>query len=249
MALQLAVACALLAFANAGQIMFGQQMQTGGQQMQMGGQQMQMVPAGNGCNQGTEGCAIPDMGVENMEEYLEQQMEQQQYETQAMADRIKAQFEGLVKNVSAKKTRFAMSIVTEFISMCECGRSSNAIYSSVFLESAKSLNLTDTMDMTDDRLPYQAKSEKEARELVFMGLIKAICEAAGTYLTFADQVNQRIPAYTQARKKPELNLSARLVRNGRQSCPQQCGMNLGRVDVYGDLELSDVGVVPLNRFR
>ena len=38
-------------------------------------------------------CEIPT-GADNLEEYLQQQMESQQYETQQMAEKIRAQFEG-----------------------------------------------------------------------------------------------------------------------------------------------------------
>ena len=40
------------------------------------------------------GCEIPMPTRDNMEEYLEQQMREQQYETQQMAEKIRAQFEG-----------------------------------------------------------------------------------------------------------------------------------------------------------
>ena len=40
-----------------------------------------------------EGCQIPMQTMDNIEQYLEEQMRQQQYETQAMSERIHAQFE------------------------------------------------------------------------------------------------------------------------------------------------------------
>lgn len=145
--------------------------------------------------------AIPDLGNMDMEAYLEQQMQQQQFETQAMAERIRAQFEGLVKNVTMKKQRYAMTLVTEYVSFCECGSSATQVYNALFIQNARNLNLTDSIDMYDtSKQPYQAQNEEEARMLIFGGLVKAMCESATAFLTFADQVNQRIPAYTAGRK-------------------------------------------------
>jgi len=158
--------------------------------------QQMMVPMGNDCNHGSmEGCAIPQPSMENMGEYLEQQMQQQQYETQAMSEKIKAQFEGMVEKVTMRKHRYVMSLVTEFVSFCECARSSGEIYNALFVQSARALNLTDMVEVYDNsRMPYQAKSEEEARMLVFGGLVTKMCESAGTFLTFADSVSQRITA-------------------------------------------------------
>jgi len=202
MALLVAVLCGLMALANAGMI------QMGGMQQQQ--QQQQMIPMGSGgCNnqqpgpngEMPAGCEIPDMGNVNMEEYLEQQMQQQQYETQAMAERIRAQFEGMVKNVTMKKQRYAMTLVTEYVAFCTCGSSTNQVYNNLFIQNARNLNLTDSIEMTDSsKMPYQATNEEEARMLIFGGLVKAMCESASTFLAFADQVNQRIPAYTQGKK-------------------------------------------------
>jgi len=197
MALLLVLAAAV-ASANAGLM----------QQMQMMQQQQQhnMVPMGNGgCQQDQNGmmpagCEIP-MGADNIQEYLEQQMEQQQYETQQMAERIKAQFEEMVKDVTMKKHRYVMSMVAEFVSFCECSRSSQIIYSS-YLDTARNLNLTEGIEIWDaNRQPFQAVNEEDARALIFGGLVKTMCETAGTYNAFAEQVMARIPAYQQNGKK------------------------------------------------
>nr|KAG5710094.1 hypothetical protein BaRGS_030170 [Batillaria attramentaria] len=143
---------------------------------------------------------------ENMEEYLNQQMQQQQYETQQMADQIKAQFEAMVRDVTAKKHRFAMSLVAEFVSTCECARSSDLIYQALFIQQAQALNLTDGMDIWDStRQPYEATNEEDARGLIFTGLFRTMCESAGAFLQFAEQVTNRIPAFQQGKKKDLLN--------------------------------------------
>jgi len=199
MALLLVLAAAV-ASANAGLM---QQMMPMQQQQMQGGQQM--VRMGNGgCQQDQNGmmpagCEIP-MGADNIQEYLEQQMEQQQYETQQMAERIKAQFEDMVKEVTVKKHRYVMSMVAEFVSFCECARSSTIIYSS-YLDTARSLNLTEGIEIWDaNRQPFQAVNEEDARALIFGGLVKTMCETAGTYNAFAEQVIARIPAYQNGKK-------------------------------------------------
>merc|ERR1712033_156930 len=121
-------------------------------------------------------------------------MQQQQYGTQQMAQKIKAQFDEMVASVNAKKYRYVMSLVTEYVSFCECARSSDTIYRAIFLQSANSLNLTDSIEVWDaSRKPYEAKNEEEARGLIFGGLVQTMCESAGAFLAFADQVSQRIP--------------------------------------------------------
>lgn len=193
----LLVLAAFVASANAG---FMQMMQP---QQQM---PMQMVPMGSGGCQHDQngqmpaGCEIP-MGSDNIQEYLEQQMQQQQYETQQMAERIRAQFEEMVKDVTMKKHRYVMSMVAEYVSFCECARSSTIIYST-YLDTARSLNLTDGIEIWDaNRQPYQAKDEEDARALIFGGLVKTMCEAAGEFNVFAEQVIARIPAYQNGKKK------------------------------------------------
>ncbi|KAK3705499.1 hypothetical protein RRG08_041374 [Elysia crispata] len=156
--------------------------------MNMGGGMQQ----GHGCNlqQGGAGCALPT-GVD-MAAYLQQQAEQQQYETQQMAEKIKAQFEQVMKDATMKKHRYAMSVMTEFTSMCACASQSLTIYQSMFVENAKALNLTDVADMDDNRMPYEAKSAKEARELIFGGILRNMCTALGEYMNFVKSVEDNL---------------------------------------------------------
>lgn len=113
-----------------------------------------------------------------------------------MAQRLKAQFEQVMKDVTMKKHRYAMSVMTEFTSMCACARESITIYQTMFVESAKSLNLTEVFDFNNaNMLPYQAKSAKEARELIFVGLVNAMCTGLGEYMAFAQQVENNIPIF------------------------------------------------------
>lgn len=171
-----------------------QQMGNQGGQQQMGGQQNGHQQQGGGCNPATGGCTIPQ-GVD-VGEYLKQQMEQQQFETQKMAEKMKAQFEAIMYNVTMRKHRYAMSVMTEFTSMCACARESYNIYQTMFIESAKALNLTDVVDMnkvTD--LPYQAKNAKQARELIFAGMVNALCTSLGNYMAFATEVENNIPQF------------------------------------------------------
>jgi len=192
MALLLVVMAALVACSNAGMV-----------HMMQPQQQMMMVPAGNGCNQGqVAGCEIP-MGntVENVEEYLEQQMQQQQYETKQMAEKVKAQFQAMVYEAMMKKYRYVMSLITEFIGFCQCADVGTQTYQAVFVENARRLNLTDGIDVWDStktKRPYEAKTEEEARELIFGELVKTMCESGGQFLTFAGQVQARIPAFVAA---------------------------------------------------
>merc|ERR1719210_953655 len=78
-------------------------------------------PSG-GCKDGN--CQVP-MGVD-VGEYLEQQKK---------AAQIKAQFESVMKEVTMKKHKYAMGVMTEFASMCECLGSST--YQTMFVENAK----------------------------------------------------------------------------------------------------------------
>merc|ERR1711913_55867 len=151
MAFRAVVVATLVALASAGMDasymnMMNQMMNMGGNMMNGGSHQ------GGDCNGG--GCQLPqaiDLGA-----YLQQQKEQQQYETQQMAEKIKAQFEDVMKQVTMKKHRYAMTVMTEFTSMCACLGESFTIYQSMLVENAKALNLTDVEDMSDylDKKPY-----------------------------------------------------------------------------------------------
>jgi len=190
MALLLVVMAALVAGSNAGMTMM---------QGMMPQQNMMMVQAGNGgCNEGQQmgpsGCEIP-MGntIENVEEYLEQQMQQQQYETQQMAEKVKAQFQSMVYDAMMKKYRYVMSLVTEYIGFCQCADVSQQTYQAVFVNSARSLNMTDYIEVWDaNRQPYQAKNEEDARALVFGNLVKTICTSGGQFLEAAGRVQNRV---------------------------------------------------------
>merc|ERR1712110_1189753 len=67
-------------------------------------EQEMKVPVGQGCENGA--CKVPagvDIGA-----YMEQQKQAQQFEQQQMAEKIKAQFEGVMAEVTMKKHRYAM---------------------------------------------------------------------------------------------------------------------------------------------
>merc|ERR1712012_1003093 len=137
----------------------------------MGGNMPQ--PSG-GCKDGN--CQVP-MGVD-VGEYLKQQKEQQKFEQQKMAAQIKAQF----------------------ASVCECLGSSTATYQTMFVENAKTLNMTDIMDLNQWNavMPYESKTLKEAKERLFAGMLESICKALGDYMTFASSVEQVLATLTPA---------------------------------------------------
>merc|ERR1711963_739406 len=143
----------------------------------MGGNMPQ--PSG-GCKDGN--CQVP-MGVD-VGEYLKQQKEQQKFERQKMAAQIKAQFESVMKEVTMKKHKYAMGVMTEFTSMCQCLDSGYKTYQAMFVESARALNMTDIMDLEvwSAVKPYEAKSLKEAKERLFAGMLESICGALKKYM-------------------------------------------------------------------
>merc|ERR1719422_2156592 len=71
--------------------------------------QNQPAPSG-GCKDGN--CQVP-MGVD-VGAYLAQQKEAQKFEQQKMAAQIKAQFDSVMKEVTMKKHKYAMGVMTEF---------------------------------------------------------------------------------------------------------------------------------------
>jgi len=173
-----------------------QQMQHGGN-MNMGGNMGGNMPApSGGCKDGN--CQVP-MGVD-VGEYLKQQKEQQKFEQQKMAAQIKAQFESVMKEVTMKKHKYAMGVMTEFASMCECLGSSTATYQTMFVENAKTLNMTDVMDLNQWNAvkPYESKTLKEAKERLFAGMLESICKSLGEYMTFASSVEQVLATLTPA---------------------------------------------------
>jgi len=206
MALLLVTLAALVACSQAGMHTMQNNMMMQGMMPQQG---MMMVQAGNGgCSEdskedGKGGCEIP-MGntIENVEEYLDQQMQQQQYATQQMAEKVKAQFQAMVQDAMMKKYRYVMSLVTEYISFCQCADVSTQTYNAVFVESARRLNMTDYIQVWDaNRLPYQAKNEEDARALVFGNLVKTICTSGGQFLEAAARVTARVEQIRQAQGK------------------------------------------------
>merc|ERR1712002_256420 len=159
MVLKVVVVATLVALASAGNIPMDGMMQMMMQQM-MNSMNTHHEPAqtSGGCTSGN--CQVPQ-GVD-IGQYMEQQKQQQQYESQQMAERVKAQFESVMKQVTMKKHRYAMSVMTEFTSMCACAQQSFTIYQTMFVENAKAANLTDIMDLSDwaNKMPYEAASAK-----------------------------------------------------------------------------------------
>merc|ERR1712066_188731 len=192
MVFRVVVVAALVALASAGMdANFMNMMQMVQNQMQ----QHQQQPPG-GCNPGTgSGCQVPN-GVD-ITAYMQQQKEQQQYESQQMAEKIKAQFESVMKAVTMRKHRYALSVMTEFTTMCACLKESYTIYQSMFVENAKTFNMTDIVDLDEmaNKKPYEASSAKEARELIFGGMLYALCNSLGEYMNFAQQVENNIPIF------------------------------------------------------
>merc|ERR1712154_255740 len=124
------------------------------------------VPVGNGgCTGGA--CQVP-AGVD-IQTYMEQQKQAQQFEQQQMAEKIKAKFDAVMAEVTMKKRRYALSVMTEFTTMCSCLQDSVQIYQSMFVETARATNMTDIVDLEEEarKLPYQATSLKEAKERIF----------------------------------------------------------------------------------
>merc|ERR1712154_463025 len=93
--------------------------------------------------------------------------------------KIKAQFESVMKAVTMRKHRYALSVMTEFTTMCACLKESYTIYQSMFVENAKTFNMTDIVDLDEmaQKKPYEASSAKEARELIFSGMLYALCNS------------------------------------------------------------------------
>merc|ERR1711936_383193 len=144
--------------------------------------QMQHQPApSGGCKDGN--CQVP-MGVD-VGAYLEQQK---------MAAQIKAQFDSVMMEVTMKKHKYAMGVMTEFTSMCQCLDSGYETYQSMFVKNARTLNMTDIVDMAQWSAvkPYEAKSLKEAKERLFAGMLESICKALGTYMEFSSQVEDQL---------------------------------------------------------
>merc|ERR1712154_542869 len=153
--------------------------------------QMQQQPApSGGCKDGN--CQVP-MGVD-VGAYLAQQKEAQKFEQQKMAAQIKAQFDSVMKEVTMKKHKYAMGVMTEFTSMCQCLESGATTYQAMFVESAKALNMTDIMDLEvwSQVKPYEAKSLKEAKERLFAGMLESICGALKKYMDFSALVEDQL---------------------------------------------------------
>merc|ERR1712087_847589 len=150
-----------------------------------------------GCGQmNEEPCPMPQIDTA---EFLQQQMQNQMYETQQMAEKVKAQFQAMVYEATMKKYRYVMSLVTEYISFCQCADSSTRTYNTVFVDSARRLNMTDYIEVWDSsRMPYEARNEEEARALVFGGLVDTMCRTGGAFLTFSEQVYALVPQYVAA---------------------------------------------------
>ena len=62
----------------------------------------------------------------------------------------------MVSDVTAKKHRYVMSLVTEYVSFCQCASSSFTIYQDLFVDQAKALNITEGIEVWDpNRQPYE----------------------------------------------------------------------------------------------
>jgi len=156
-------------------------------------QNMQNQPApSGGCKDGN--CQVP-MGVD-VGAYLAQQKEAQKFEQQKMAAQIKAQFDSVMKEVTMKKHKYAMGVMTEFASMCTCLEEGTSIYQAMFVDNARTLNMTGIVDMNqwNSVQPYDSKTLKEAKERLFAGMLKSICTALGDYMTFSSAVEQQLIA-------------------------------------------------------
>jgi len=161
----------------------------------MGGMQHQQQQQ-HGCNPNspTGGCQLAQ-GID-LGDYLQTQMQQQQYESQQMAEKVKAQFEAVMREVTMKKHKYAMSVMTEYTALCACLGQTYNIYQTMFVENARAANLTDIDDLSQyNKPPYQATSAKEARELIFGGMVNALCTSLGTFMNFAQQVENNIPIF------------------------------------------------------
>jgi len=183
MAFKIIVVAAMLALANAGNIDMNM--------MKMMMENMAApAPAAGNCANGN--CQLP--ANVDVNSYIEQQKEAQKFEQQQMSAQIKAKFDAVMVEVTMKKHRYALSVMTEFTSMCACMQSSYDIYQSMFVESARIANMTDIIDMEveSQKMPYEATSMKEAKERIFGGMLYSICTALGTYMEFAQQVEQAI---------------------------------------------------------
>jgi len=149
-----------------------------------------------GCASGN--CQVPagvDVGA-----YLQQQKQQQTFQQQQMAAKIKAQFDSIMAKVTERKHRYAMGVMTEFATMCGCMDQGLTTYQNMFVNNAKVLNMTDVYDW-DAKLnmkPYEATSLKDAKEIVFGSLVKVLCEKLGNYMQFSEQVEQQITLLQQA---------------------------------------------------
>jgi len=195
MIFKVAIVAAVLSLASAG---FDANTMTMMMQMMMGMKQNQTQqapqPQTGGCANGQ--CSIPS-GVD-VATYMEQQKQQQQYQQQQMSAKIKAQFDKVISEVKEKKQRYAMGVMTEITSMCGCLQQQLTVYQTMFVSNAVNLNLTDSLDVNQgNKQPFQATSLKEARELVFSGLLRELCEKLGVFMTFAEQVENQITMLNQ----------------------------------------------------
>lgn len=200
MAFQAIVVASLLALASAG--MPAGMMNMNQQQMmqQMQGMMGQMNQghssgghsSGGGCANGNCMDSIPK-GVD-LAQYMQQQKEQQAYESQQMAEKIKARFEAIMYQVTTRKHRYAMSLMTEFVSMCSCAESSYNIYQTMFVNNAKLINMTDVVDLNDwaKMKPYEAKNSMEAKEMIFAGTLNSMCTEMAKYMDFVTLVEQEV---------------------------------------------------------
>merc|ERR1712032_496130 len=106
--------------------------------------------------------------------------------------------ESVMAEVTMKKHRYAMGVMTEFTSMCACLKESYDTYQSMFVQNARAANMTDIVDLDVymNKLPYQAASLKEAKEIIFGGMLNSMCTSLGTFMDFAEQVSNNSRSLT-----------------------------------------------------
>jgi len=147
------------------------------------------IPRTGDCKDGR--CSIPQ-GVD-VGSYIQSQKDEMKYKQEKMNADIKAQFESVMAEVTMKRHKYAMGIMTEYAAMCSCIDESNSLYDSQFLPGGAAANLTDVIAMPlPSALPYDANTLKEAKLRIFAGLLRSSCNYLKTYMSFANQVEGQI---------------------------------------------------------
>jgi len=195
MAFKLIVVATLVALASAGMPAEMMNMMRNMMQMNMGnmgnmGDMGHHQQQSGGCSNGN--CQMPT-GVD-LQAYMEEQRQQQMYAQQQMAEKIKAQFEATMRSVTMRKHRFAMTMMTQFVSICACAKEATSIYQAMFVENAKILNMTNVVDMEEwaQKKPYDAKDLHEAKEIIFFGTLESMCTKMEEYMGYITLVEAEV---------------------------------------------------------